>query len=89
MWHTGSYQAFPARYGYITVFLGLIIAADMLNDFNQKNTVEKMSVKKNAVMIGSLSAGIIVVSAVGFLLIFKQWDTLTVYTKTLHGSYAE
>ena len=51
MWHTGSYQAFPARYGYITVFLGLIIAADMLNDFNQKNTVEKMSVKKNAVMM--------------------------------------
>ena len=88
MWHTGSYQAFPARYGYITVFLGLIIAADMLNDFNPKNTVGKISVKKNAVMIGSLSAGIIVVAAVGFLLIFKQWDTLTVYTKTLHGSYA-
>ena len=48
MWHTGSYQAFPARYGYITVFLGLIIAADMLNDFNQKNTVEKMSVKRQS-----------------------------------------
>ncbi|MHB8963600.1 MAG: YfhO family protein [Saccharofermentanales bacterium] len=25
LWHTGSYQAFPARYGYITVMLGLII----------------------------------------------------------------
>lgn len=23
LWHMGSYQAFPARYGYITVFLGL------------------------------------------------------------------
>ncbi len=66
MWHTGSYQAFPARYGYITVFLGLIIAADMLNDFNPKIQLEKISVKKNAVMIGSLSAGIIVVAAVGF-----------------------
>ncbi len=26
IWHTGSYQAFPARYGYITVLLGLILA---------------------------------------------------------------
>lgn len=27
MWHLGSYQAFPARYGFIPVFLGLLIAA--------------------------------------------------------------
>ena len=88
MWHTGSYQAFPARYGYITVFLGLIIVADILSDFNQKDIFEQTSIKKNAVIIGSLSAGVVVVSAVAFLLIFNQWDTLTVYTKTLHGSYA-
>ncbi len=27
MWHTGSYMSFPARYGFIPVFLGLLIAA--------------------------------------------------------------
>ena len=31
MWHTGSYQAFPVRYGYITIFLGLILTAVVLN----------------------------------------------------------
>ena len=25
MWHTGSYQAFPVRYGYITVMMGLCL----------------------------------------------------------------
>lgn len=25
MWHTGSYQAFPARYGYITTLIGLVL----------------------------------------------------------------
>lgn len=27
MWHAGSYQAFPARYGYITTIIGLMILA--------------------------------------------------------------
>ncbi|MHB1485195.1 MAG: YfhO family protein [Saccharofermentanales bacterium] len=27
MWHAGSYQAFPARYGYITTIAGLLILA--------------------------------------------------------------
>lgn len=30
LWHTGSYQAFPARYGYIPLFLGLWCAAEGL-----------------------------------------------------------
>lgn len=33
MWHTGSYQAFPARYGYITVMMGLVLAAMMLSSY--------------------------------------------------------
>ncbi len=31
MWHTGSYQCFPARYGYATIFCGLILAAAILS----------------------------------------------------------
>lgn len=27
MWHTGSYQAFPVRYGFITLFLGFCLSA--------------------------------------------------------------
>lgn len=32
MWHTGSYQAFPARYGLLTVFIGLLLTARVLSD---------------------------------------------------------
>ena len=31
MWHMGSYQAFPMRYGFITVFLGLALYAFVLS----------------------------------------------------------
>lgn len=27
MWHTGSYMSFPARYGFIPVFIGLLLAS--------------------------------------------------------------
>ncbi len=87
MWHTGSYQAFPARYGYITVFLGLTLAADLLQGLNRPQPEETVSAKKNAAAAGALSAGITVVAAVAFLLVTRQWETLTVYTRTLHGSY--
>ena len=30
MWHTGNYMSFPARYGFITVFIGLATAADLI-----------------------------------------------------------
>lgn len=36
LWHTGSYQAFPARYGYIPLFLGLWCAAERLEVLPQQ-----------------------------------------------------
>lgn len=47
MWHTGSYQAFPVRYGYIPVFIALILVAifisernkDLLYSFFKKNII--------------------------------------------------
>ena len=40
IWHTGSYMAFPARYGFITVFLGLIVCAIEFSkiEFPQSNS---------------------------------------------------
>ena len=35
MWHMGSYQAFPMRYGFITVFLGLVLYAFVLSGDNR------------------------------------------------------
>ena len=31
MWHTGSYQSFPVRYGYMLNFLLLLFAAEILS----------------------------------------------------------
>ena len=36
MWHTGSYQAFPVRYGYMTVFIGLILFASIFSSCNEQ-----------------------------------------------------
>lgn len=37
MWHTGSYQAFPARYGFITSFMGLIFLAMLISKISKDN----------------------------------------------------
>ncbi len=37
MWHTGSYQAFPVRYGYMAVLVGLSLAALFMERMNLCN----------------------------------------------------
>lgn len=51
MWHTGSYQAFPVRYGYITVLIGLSLVAFVISKLNEnaKGTTEN---KKSSVFLG-------------------------------------
>ncbi len=36
IWHTGSYQCFPARYGYMTVFFMLMISAATLEGLGER-----------------------------------------------------
>ena len=44
MWHTGSYQAFPTRYGFLTIFCGLVVSGIVLS--NPKNGLN-VPLKKN------------------------------------------
>ncbi len=38
MWHLGSYMSFPARFGFIPVFLGILLVANVLNsESNEKS----------------------------------------------------
>lgn len=37
LWHLGSYQCFPVRYGYIILFLGIIISRKLLFFFGEKS----------------------------------------------------
>ena len=80
MWHTGSYMAFPARYGFITVFAGLCLTAKLLSGWK---FAEKP--KPNAVFI-YFAVGLICILALIFTL--SNQDALSTYTRTLWGNKA-
>lgn len=41
MWQTGDYMAFPTRYAFITIFLGLTLAMDTLANFTEVKKAEE------------------------------------------------
>ena len=81
MWHTGSYQSFPTRYGYIAVFLGLILFAAAISALNEGS---------GGVFIGAVSAvccagAIAAVLFCAQTLLKNDFEEITVYTRTLWG----
>ena len=88
MWHTGSYQAFPMRYGYMIVFLGLALLGSMLNCFAMQGDGQVLTTGGRVGLWGGLGAGLLAVIGTGIALLVGEWDTLATYTKTLHGSFA-
>ena len=84
MWQTGNYQAFPVRYGYITIFFGLILFAAVVSGINEKN---RLTTSRPFSAFG----GMLAVSAVFLaecLILYKNYDVITIYTETLWGSSA-
>ena len=81
MWHTGSYQAFPGRYGYITIFLGLILAADTLVNRRVQETGRS---HKWAVFAGFSFLALALGASITLLIKHKR--ELTVYITTLWGT---
>jgi len=84
MWQTGNYQAFPVRYGYITVFFGLIILAVVITQINEEHSLAASN--SFALFGGMMAVGAVFVAEC--LLLYKDYDTITVYTKTLWGNKA-
>ena len=78
MWHTGSYMAFPARYGFITAFAGLCLTAKLLSRIKFAENGKYTSV------LIYLSVGLICLVALIFTL--SNQNTLSVYTRTLWGN---
>lgn len=81
MWQTGNYMSFPGRYGFITIFLGLICCAAIL---------KKEPVLKNKYY---MPAGIAISAAVIYIyysfsqrFIQEKFDTITKYIQTLWGN---
>ena len=77
MWHTGNYMSFPVRYGFITIFSGLIATAYLLENFESEN---KKSYKGLYVVIFGISMGAFVLWFTG-----ENLETLSRYAQTLWG----
>jgi uncharacterized membrane protein YfhO len=82
MWHTGNYQAFPVRYAYIPVFFGLILFAFILSSINKEHTL--IFFDPFPFFIGLLAVSALL--TVSVLFIKKDYNTITVYTRTLWGN---
>ena len=83
MWHTGNYMSFPARYGFITIFIGLICCADFLTDTGENNSGIKLRIQYILIPLSfALIYGYYFISR---KLIDKDFETLTKYTATLWG----
>ncbi len=90
MWHTGNYMSFPARYGFITIFVGLICCAEYLAP--QYGGAEGNSGSKF-----QLDTEQFVATVGGAFLVFCYWwyskkfidgnfDSLSFYTSSLWGN---
>lgn len=67
MWHTGSYQAFPVRYGFITLFLGFCLTAWVLQRIQPKTLPQHTS---SGALIGVWVALVAAVAVEGVLLLY-------------------
>lgn len=96
IWHTGSYQAFPARYGYMTALFMLMMSAAAIQNVTARKAkalpeedrvarAEKAGVKTAAASL--ISVGVIVLLA-AFLIpyMIQQREILDEYTTTLWGN---
>ena len=83
IWHTGNYMSFPARYGFITIFIGLICCADLLTDSGENNSEKKLKIQYILIPLSfALIYGYYFISQ---KMIDKDFETLTKYTATLWG----
>ena len=79
MWHTGSYQAFPLRFGFILIFLGLLLGGILIQSINLDQPAAKS--KGWAILILLVMLGLY--GGVIYMLSSHDFDTLTRYTKKL------
>ena len=77
MWHTGSYMSFPARYGFIPVFIGLLLAAKDLEKFKETDAKKPLGL-----ILGVVS---LLLAIYALSLTLNNQDILSAYVNSLWG----
>lgn len=80
MWHTGSYQGFPTRYGYMLNLLLLLLAAFLM----KTELTPALHPPKRFVYIGTVVL-VLCYGGLVFFSLFYSRDLFTSYVKTLWG----
>ena len=87
MWHTGSYQAFPSRYGFVTVLCGLILAAEALSRLDrwnaEKHLPDSLGKRVRSVFLPCLGLILFALAGLGTVLLVGEREALTVYMRRL------
>ncbi|WP_124099387.1 YfhO family protein [Ruminococcus sp. Marseille-P6503] len=84
MWHTGNYMSFPARYGFITMFIGILCCAEFLE--GQEGSLRKAG--SGEMFAGYAGTVILLALYLSFLrkFISENFDELSHYTSSLWGN---
>ena len=82
MWHTGSYQGFPVRYGYMLNFLLLLLAAEILSHRDPGDEAPAVSPWWARILLPLTAVGY----GAGVILAFGKWEKdFSAYTRRLWG----
>lgn len=83
MWHTGNYMSFPARYGFITVFMGLVCCADFFSEENEEKKPRHIAAQ--IISLAFAISAIIWFYNYSKSYITDNFDDISHYTSTLWG----
>ena len=90
MWHTGNYQSFPMRYGFMTTFMLLTVASQLL--MQAAHPTKTTAVQFHRPMGKRLVTIILLFIGIGLFMVFTHFyiqgniDALTSYSRSLWGS---
>lgn len=85
MWHTGSYQAFPVRYGYMTVFTGLLYTADIFSgkQFQPEHRMRMGAARYTCARKVITCFLLLALSGASVFILLCNWQDLSSYTQTM------
>ena len=91
LWHTGNYQGFPVRYGFMSIFILLAVAAQVTDRSLCCTTIADPAGKPFSTATSKLSAAFLLtaIAAFGFFAYYyteANINSLTSYSRSLWGN---